>query len=132
MGEGGQLLNDLWVLRADRITAMLWQKVVTDGPPPSIRACHGAVDSLSCLYIVGGRTEAFGAASAQVYALDTNALAPLPAMDGAFDDSTAPPTSNNAPAPPAAGDRQGSAGTRRKVSSQSGGISATPGTESSS
>ena len=40
------------------------------------------------MYIVGGRTDAFGDVSSQVYVLDTSAVAPLAALaDGAADDA---------------------------------------------
>jgi hypothetical protein len=80
-GEGNQLLNDLWLLRVDKVTAMLWQKVTTEGPPPSIRTGHNAVESLSSMYIVAGRTDIFGEVSSQVYMLDTSAVAPLPSVN---------------------------------------------------
>uniref|UniRef100_A0A7S1LPF3 Galactose oxidase n=1 Tax=Neobodo designis TaxID=312471 RepID=A0A7S1LPF3_NEODS len=124
MGENGQLLNDLWVLQTERITAMTWLKVATDGPPPSIRCSHGAVDSLSCVYIVGGRTDAYGEVSSQVYALNTDALAPLPTMAG-----DAAGSAHNALAD-TVGDESRSVEPRKGSSSGHGGPSATPaGTE---
>jgi N-acetylneuraminic acid mutarotase len=79
-GENRQLLNDLWLLRVDKMTGMQWQKVATEGPPPSIRTNHCALDNLSSMYVIGGRMDGFGDVSAQVYALDTSAVAPLPSM----------------------------------------------------
>jgi hypothetical protein len=117
MTDGGQLLNDLWVLRTERTNAMLWQLVATEGPPPSIRASHCAVDSLSYVYIVGGRTDAFGGVSSQVYALGTDALAPLPTMAAGGGDDGSPESPSGA---------HGSGGETRKGSS-SGHPSATPG-----
>jgi hypothetical protein len=85
VNEHGTLLSDMWLLDCEKPTHLVWSKIVIEGEKsaqPGGRSGHVVLDTLSSMYVIGGRTNAFGQVTGDILSLDTSSLAPIPSMSG--------------------------------------------------
>ena len=92
VGDQGQLLSDAWVLDIEKPNQLVWSRIQQDGHAPSARTGHVALEAMGSMYIVGGRTDAIGKTTSDVYAMDLGPVAPLPSTAGTLA-SEGPPES---------------------------------------